>query len=142
MPQFLLDTNVLSEQRKPQLDQGVLRWFSQHSVSSSLISVVSIAEIEQGIWLLGNTKRARAYRTWLAQLEQDFFGCIVPFDREVAAVWAELTSKAIRLGSTLSYADSLIAATAIAHQLTVVTRNTTDFQAFVPVFNPWLEALN
>jgi toxin FitB len=142
MPQFLLDTNLLSEQRKPRPDAGVLQWFSNQTIASSLISVVTIAEIEQGILLLGNTKRAKAYRAWLANLEQDFFGCIVPFDREVASAWAELTSKAIHLGSTLSYADSLIAATAIVHQVTVVTRNTDDFKTFVPVLNPWTEPLN
>jgi toxin FitB len=142
MPQFLLDTNVLSEQRKPQPDAGVMQWFGGQTISNSLISVVTIAEIEQGILLLGNTKRAKTYKAWLKNLEQDFFGCIVPFDREVASAWAELTSKAIRLGSTLSYADSLIAATALVHQVTVVTRNTNDFKAFVPVFNPWLEPLN
>ncbi len=142
MPQFLLDTNLLSEQRKPRPDAGVMQWFSEHSIASSLISVVTIAEIEQGILLLGNTKRAKAYKAWLVSLEQDFFGCIVPFDREVASAWAELTSKAIRFGTTLSYADSLIAATALVYQVTVVTRNTDDFKAFVPVFNPWLEPLN
>ena len=141
MPRFLLDTNVLSEQRKPHPDAGVMAWFAQHSVSSSVISVVSIAEIEQGILLLGRTKRATAYRIWLAELEQDFFGCILPIDREVASAWAELTCKAIQLGQTLSYPDSLIAATALVYQLTVVTRNVSDFSGFVPVLNPWLEDL-
>lgn len=142
MKRFVFDTNVLSEQTKPKPDLGVTNWLSEQKVSSCFISVVSIAEIQQGILLLGKTKRAQSYRDWLANLEQEYFGNIIPIDREIAAIWAEVTSRAIRLGQTLGYSDSWIAATAIVLDAVVVTRNTTDFDGFVPVLNPWLDPLN
>jgi toxin FitB len=142
MKRFIFDTNVLSEQTKPIPDAGVTTWLSEQKVSSCLISIISIAEIEQGILLLGKTKRAQSYRNWLANLEQEYFGNIVAIDREIATVWAEITSRAIRLGKTQGYADAWIAATAFVMDAVVVTRNTNDFKAFVPVFNPWFEPLN
>lgn len=141
MNRFMFDTNVISELTKPKPNIGVINWLSEQKISNCLISVVSIAEIEQGILLLGKTKRAKNYRDWLAKLEQEYFGNIILIDREIAAIWAELTSRAIHLGKTLGYSDSWIAATALALDAVVVTRNTSDFDGFVPVFNPWLEDL-
>ncbi len=142
MKRFVFDTNVISEQTKPKPDVGVIDWLSDQKISNCLISVVSIAEIEQGILLLGKSKRAKTYRDWLANLEQEYFGNIIAIDREIAATWAEITSRAIHLGKTMDYSDSWIAATAIVLDAVVVTRNTTDFEGFVPVLNPWLEDLN
>ena len=135
---YLLDTNVVSEQTKPQPNIGVLDWLENHSVSETYLSVVTLGEIEQGILLLGNTKRARAYRVWLENLEQEFDGRILEINRLVQKNWAELTCRAIQTGKTVGYADSLIAATALTHNLTVVTRNTSDFQNVTKKFiNPW-----
>ncbi len=142
MKRFVFDTNVLSEQTKSNPDIGVTTWLSEQKVSNCLISIVSIAEIEQGILLLGKTKRAQGYRDWLANLEQEYFGNIIIIDREIATAWAEITSRAIRLGQTQGYSDAWIAATALVMDAVVVTRNTDDFKAFVPVLNPWLEPLN
>lgn len=136
---FLLDTNVISEQTKPQPNLGVLDWLERHSVSESFLSVITLAEIEQGILLLGNTKRSRAYRLWLENLEQEFDGHVLTVDRLVAKNWAELTARAIQTGRTMGYADSLIAATALTHNLTIVTRNITDFQSITKkLVNPWM----
>ena len=135
---YLLDTNVISEQTKPQPNLGVLDWLENHSVSETYLSVITLGEIEQGILLLGNTKRARAYRMWLENLEQEFDGRILEVTRLVEKNWAELTRRAIQTGKTVGYADSLIAATASTHNLTVVTRNTTDFQNVMKkLINPW-----
>jgi toxin FitB len=142
MKRFVFDTNVLSEQTKPKPNLGVTTWLSEQKVSSCLISIVSIAEIEQGILLLGKTKRAQGYRDWLANLEREYFGNIIVIDREIATAWAEITSRAMRSGQTQSYSDAWIAATAIVMDAAVVTRNTDDFKAFVPVLNPWAEPLN
>ncbi len=142
MKRFVFDTNVLSEQTKPKPDIGVTTWLSEQKVSSCLVSVVSIAEIEQGILLLGKTKRAQGYRDWLANLEQEYFGNIIAIDREIATAWAEITSRAMRLGQTQGYSDAWIAATALVMDAVVVTRKTDDFKAFVSVLNPWTEPLN
>ncbi len=135
---FLLDINVISEQTKPQPNLGVLDWLENHWVGETYLSVITLGEIEQGILLLGNTKRARAYRIWLENLEQEFDGRILEVNRLVLKNWAELTSRAIQKGKPVGYADSLIAATALTHNLTVVTRNTSDFQNVMKkLFNPW-----
>ena len=135
---YLLDTNVVSEQTKPQPNIGVLDWLENHSVSETYLSVITLGEIEQGILLLGNTKRARAYRVWLENLEQEFDGRILEINRLVQKNWAELTCRAVQTGKTVGYTDSLIAATALTHNLTVVTRNTSDFQSVMKkLINPW-----
>jgi toxin FitB len=139
MRRFLLDTNVLSEQTKPRPNQGLNAWLSEQKVSNCFISIISIAEIEQGILLLGKTKRAHSYRIWLSNLEQEYFGNIVPLEREIASVWAGITSQAIGRGTTLGFADSWIAATALYLDAAVVTRNETDFENVVSVVNPWSE---
>lgn len=137
---FLLDTNVISEQTKPSPNAGVLEWLDQHSVGETFLSVITLGEIEQGIYLLGDTKRARAYRAWLEKLEGDFVGCVLVLDRAIMRTWAELTARTIPLGRPLAYADSLIAATALHHDLELVTRNEDDFKhTGVRILNPWLE---
>lgn len=135
---YLLDTNLLSERTKPQPNAGVLAWLEAHSVSDSFISVVTLGEIEQGIVLLGNTKRARGYGAWLSGVEREFDGRILSVDRAVMHTWAGITAEALAAGRTLGYADSLIAATALTHNLSIVTRNTEDF-SFVTddLINPW-----
>jgi toxin FitB len=135
---YLLDTNVISEQTKPQPDPGVLEWLEQHGVSEAYLSVVTLGEIEQGIQLLGSTKRARAYELWLKKLEQAFEGRVLSVDRRVASTWAQITARAISRGKTLRYADSIIAAIGLTHDLTIVTRNTADFNAVTTnLINPW-----
>jgi toxin FitB len=135
---FLLDTNLLSEQTKPKPNAGVLAWLEAHSVLESFISVVTLGEIKQGIVLLGNTKRARGYGEWLSGVEREFDGRILSVDRAVMHTWASITAEALSAGKTLGYADSLIAATALTHNLSIVTRNTEDF-SFVTddLINPW-----
>ena len=138
---YLLDTNVISEQTKPVPDPGVLNWLAAHAVSETYLSVITLGEIEQGILLLGNTKRSRAYRTWLEKLERDFDGHVLEVNRAVEQTWAKITARALQAGKTLGYADSLIAATGLTHGLTIVTRNTDDF---LPVTKdlivPWLQS--
>lgn len=138
---YLLDTNVISEQTKPQPNPGVLDWLEHHGVGETYLSVITLGEIEQGILLLGNTKRARAYRTWLEKLEHEFEGHVLNVDRLVEKTWAQITSRAVQTGKTLAYADSLIAAIGVTHNLTIVTRNTDDFVSVTKnLINPWIES--
>ncbi len=137
---FLLDTNVISEKTRPKPDARVLQWLEGHTVMETYLSIITICEIEQGIRLLGQTKRAVQFQNWLEQLELDFGGHVLSLSRDVARNWAEITAKAIKAGRTLSYPDSLIAATAVTHDLVIVTRNTSDFLGITKkLLNPWLE---
>ena len=136
---FLLDTNVISEQTKPQPDPGVTDWLERHGVGETYLSVITLGEIEQGILLLGNSKRARAYRVWLEKLEHEFDGRILGVDRAVERTWSKITARAIQTGKKLAYADSLIAAIGVMYNLIIVTRNTDDFMSVTKnLVNPWL----
>lgn len=135
---YLLDTNVVSERTKSAPDANVRQWLRAHRVGETYLSIITLAELEQGILRLGETRRALELRRFLDDLERQFIGRILPIDRSVARHWSIITVRASETGKTLSYADSLIAATASAHELTVVTRNTDDFTATqLPLINPW-----
>ncbi len=138
---WLLDTNVISELRKSETaDQNVASWAAMTSRTDNYISVVTIVEIRLGIELLAiGTRRARLEQ-WLETDVREWFGNrILAADESVLLVWRKLVLAGQKSGLMYSNPDGLIAATAIVHGLTVVTRNTRDFeQAGVPLLNPWL----
>jgi toxin FitB len=131
MTGFLIDTNVLSEYNRPEgPDQGVKGWLERTARRSQYVSVITLAEIQKGIELLAEGKRRSQLEQWLAKdLEAWFAGRILPVDRPVAMRWASLVAQGVRAGRPLPAVDSLIAATALTHDLTVVTRNVKDFGA-------------
>jgi predicted nucleic acid-binding protein len=140
MSGFLIDTNVLSEyNRSSGPDPGVKRWLESTDRESQFVSVITLAEIQKGIELLSEGKRRSQLEEWLAQdLEAWFSGRVLPVDRRVAACWATLVARGVRTGRPLPTVDSMIAATALAHDLTIVTRNTKDFEvANAATINPW-----
>ena len=98
-----------------------------------------MAEIQKGIELLAEGKRRFQLEQWLKQdLEAWFSGRILPVDRQVASRWASLVAQGARAGRPLPTVDSLIAATALAYDLTIVTRNTRDFEGIgATLVNPW-----
>ena len=137
---FLIDTNILSEYNRPGgPNAGVKAWLETTERQSQFVSVITIAEIAKGIGLLAQGKRRQDLQLWLEHdLESWFEDRILPIDRKVANEWAELMIKCVRMGKPLPAIDSLIAATAIAHGLAVVTRNTRDFaSAGATTVNPW-----
>ena len=137
---FLIDTNVLSEYNRPGVpDAGVKRWLETTDRNLQYVSVITLAEIQKGIDLLAEGKRRVQLEQWLKQdLEAWFSGRILPIDRQVAAVWASLVSQGVRMGRTLPTVDSLLAATALAWDLTIVTRNIRDFTGIgISTINPW-----
>lgn len=135
---YLLDTNVVSERSKPQPDERVMVWLSGHTVGQTYLSVITLAELEQGVLRLGDTKRARELQLFLRRIEEQFTGRILAVDWAMSRTWASMTAGAISAGKTMGYADSLMAATALTHGLIVVTRNVADFQAVMTdVVNPW-----
>ncbi|MGO8791675.1 MAG: type II toxin-antitoxin system VapC family toxin [Terriglobia bacterium] len=141
MSGFLIDTNVLSEYNRPGgPDAGVKRWLETTDRQSQHVSVITLAEIQKGIEMLAEGKRRFQLEQWLKQdLEAWFSGRILPVDRKVAGRWASLVAQRARAGRPLPTVDSLIAATALAYDLAIVTRNMRDFEGSgATLINPWV----
>ncbi|WP_037078292.1 type II toxin-antitoxin system VapC family toxin [Neorhizobium vignae] len=136
---LLLDTNVLSEVTKPRPEAHVLEWLDGLDEDRAFISVVSIAEIRRGVALMDTGRKRDALAEWLARdLPHRFEHRVIPVDEPVALAWGDLMGLAKRSGRGLASMDGLIAATAIAHDLTLVTRNTKDFEGFgIEIIDPW-----
>ncbi len=130
---YLVDTNVLSEARR---GTTVARdWLRSVDPETIYLSVITLGEIMKGIELRQRTdpRAAGSLRQWLEQLRQGHADRILPVGDEVALEWGRLAAERPR-----AMADALIAATAIVHRKTIVTRNTADFEGTrVPVINPW-----
>ena len=131
---FLLDTNVVSELRKPRPHGGVLAWIQSVDDAELYLASVTIGEIQAGIELTREQDAAKAgeIERWLDQVCDTF--SILTMDGPAFRRWAQLMH---RQSDTL-YEDAMIAAIAKVHQLTVVTRNVADFKPFaVPLLNPF-----
>jgi toxin FitB len=135
---YLIDTNVLSELRRKKPDPRVVQWFSTRTTTQLHVSVLTLGEIRKGIEQIGvvDATRKAALLDWLEIELPTYFGRrLLSIDVNVAEVWGKLVAKA---GRPLPAIDSLLAATAITHQLVVVTRNTRDFSDMgVDVLDPW-----
>ncbi len=133
---YLVDTNVLSELRRPRPVLPVVEWLRSAPSEGLFLSVLTLGELGWGANLLRTRDQtaAAALDRWIGQLRLQFENRILPVDLAVAEAWAQLSAQ-----QQLPAIDGLIAATARAHGLTVVTRNTVDFKrAEVPVLNPFL----
>jgi predicted nucleic acid-binding protein len=139
MSGFLIDTNVLSEyNRLGGPDAGVKRWLETTDRQSQHVSIITLAEIQKGIELLAPGKRRAQLEQRLARDLEEWFGGPFSLDRQVAMRWASLIAQGTRTGRTLPTIDSLIGATALANDLTIVTRNTKDFEGIgAMTINPW-----
>jgi predicted nucleic acid-binding protein len=133
---YLIDTNVISELAKPEPNPRVVEWFSKVANSSLFISVLTIGEIRNGIESLAPGKKKTKLLLWLEQDLLTWFGHnILPVSLEVAECWGFINA---RIKKYLPAIDTLIAATAVTHDLRVVTRNETDFYLpDVEVINPF-----
>ncbi|MDD2947321.1 MAG: type II toxin-antitoxin system VapC family toxin [Rugosibacter sp.] len=133
---YLLDTNVLSELRRKAPNAGVVAWFAPRPASTLFLSVLTLGELRKGVEGLADTDRRAALLDWLeAELPIFFTGRILPVDAQVADRWGRLVATASR---PLPAIDSLLAATAAHHGLSLVTRNVRDFADLgLEVINPW-----
>jgi len=136
---FLLDTNVISELVKPRPDPRVVGWIEEIDENLLYLSVLTLGEIRKGVAGLPQSAHRTALEAWLeSDLRFRFSKRILSIDEEVADRWGSLAGRAQKEGHSLPVIDGLLAATAIHHNLTLVTRNTADIAASgVPVFNPW-----
>lgn len=136
---FLLDTCIVSETTRARASTKVIGWLDARGIDNLYISVVTIAELEQGIAHLGEGARARKVETWLADsVLPQFESRLLDVDIRVARRWGRLLGSAKRSGRPVPAVDALIAATALEHDLTLVTRNVVDFGDFdLRIVNPW-----
>jgi toxin FitB len=139
MSGFLLDTNCISELVRVQPEPRVLEWMEAADEGLLYLSVFTLGEIRKGLASLPQSKRRTHLETWLeVELQARFSGRILPIDAAVADRWGVLAADAKRKGKALSAIDALLAATALHYNLTVVSRNVSDFaNTQVPYLNPW-----
>ena len=139
MSGFLLDTNIISELVKPRPEPSVIAWIEGTDESLFYLSVMTLGEIRRGIAALPQSRRRAALEAWLDKdLRARFEGRILVIDHEVADRWGLLSAVARNSGIALPVIDGLLAATALEHNLTLVTRDTGQIPTMgVAVFNPW-----
>lgn len=132
---YLLDTNVVSEVRRRRPDPGVTAWFDSVRADELYLSVMVVGEIRHGIERLARRDSGRAvvFEKWLVDLQELYGNRVVPVTSAVAEVWGRLNA-----GAPLPVADGLMAATALVHGWTFVTRNTADVvQTGVRLIDPF-----
>lgn len=136
---FLLDTNVVSEWVKSSPDIGVAAWLSETDEEQIFLSVVTLAQIRHGIERLPPGARRLGLDAWLTtDLPLRFEGRMLGIDEATADVWGRLMALAQERGRPMAAMDGFVAATACRHGLSLVTRNTKDFDALdIPLLNPW-----
>jgi len=136
---FLLDTNVISETVRPRPAKTVLGWMESRSPRDLFLAALTIGELVRGARKAREQPRREQFERWIKQdLAQQFDGRILPFDASTAAIWGRLMGDGDRVGRRPSAADAQIAASAIQHDMTLVTRNVKDFRNFdIRLLDPW-----
>ena len=136
---YLLDTCVLSEFTRRKPDEKVIHWVDSLDEDKLFISVITVGEIQRGIERLPESHRKTGLLAWMNNgLIQRFGPRILPLDTPTMFLWGSLTSRLENSGQPLPVMDSLIAATALQHNLIIATRNTSDFSPCgTQVTNPW-----
>ena len=139
---WLLDTNVLSELRRPKPDRKVVSFVAAQPLDRLYVSSVSFAEIRFGIELVTDATRRAALNDWLTHKVRPMFEQrVLEVSEDIMFKWRLLVEDGRKRGHTYSQPDLIIAATALNHGLTVVTRDQADYaRAGVPVLNPWTDS--
>lgn len=139
MTGWLLDTNVISELRRPRPEPGVVAFVAAQPLDWLFLSTVTLAEIRFGIERVADASRRAELNSWLNLTVRPMFEHrVLPIGEDVMLKWRLLVEDGRKSGHTYSQPDLIIAATALHHGLTVVSRDTADYaRAGVPLFNPW-----
>jgi predicted nucleic acid-binding protein len=141
---WLLDTNVLSELRRPKPETKVLTFVAAQPLDLLYVSSVTFAEIRFGIELVTDANRRAELNDWLTNKVRPMFEQrVIAISEDVIFKWRLLVEEGRKVGHTFSQPDLIIAAAALHHGLTVVSRDVSDYQkAHVPVFNPWVDSVS
>lgn len=136
---FLLDTNAVSAWKRPKPDTGLVRWLTAVDEDCVFLSVITLAELRRGVEMMPPGARRDLFDAWLVQDVTDRFSSrLLPVDAEIADLWGRVMMRGRSVGRPTSPMDAFIAATAERHDLTLVTRNTSDFDALgIRLLNPW-----
>ncbi len=139
---WLLDTNILSELRRPKPERKVLAFITAQPLELLYVSSVTFAEIRFGIELLTDASRRAELNDWLAHKVRPMFEQrVLAITEDIMFKWRLLVEDGRKVGHTFSQPDLIIAATTLHHGLTVVSRDVSDYQkAHAPVFNPWVDS--
>lgn len=138
MVSYVLDTMVISELRKDSPQQSVMRFLGEIHDAQAFLSVITIGEIADGIGRMPAGARRTMFAGWFLDVRRSFSDRILPVDEEIAEIWGRMSATVHRAGGKLDVADGLIAATALANDLTIATRNVRYFrETGVPTFDPW-----
>jgi predicted nucleic acid-binding protein len=140
---WLLDTNIISELRRPKPEPKVTEFIRSQPLEGLFVSIVTFAEIRFGIELLPDVTRRSDLNDWLAHKVRPMFEQrVLAISEDVMFKWRLLAEDRRKAGHTFSQPDLIIAATAQHHGLTVVSRDTKEYMAArVDVFNPWVDVL-
>jgi toxin FitB len=136
---WVLDTNILSELRRPRPDPRVVEFVAGRPLQELYVSSVTFAEIRFGIELAAEPDRRLALTEWLSEkVRPMFLHRVLEITEEIMLRWRQLVEEGRKSGKTYSQPDLIIAATALHHGLTLATRNTADFTGLgLTLFNPW-----
>jgi hypothetical protein len=140
---WLLDTNILAELRRPKPEPKVVAFVAAQPLESLYVSTVTLAEIRFGIELLPEAARRSDLNDWLTHKVRPMFAQrVLPVSEDVIFKWRLLVEAGRKAGHTFSQPDLIIAATALLHGLTIISRDTAEYlRARVTVFNPWIDPL-
>lgn len=134
---YLLDANVLCESSRSHPDTAVTRWLAEHDADLH-VSVLTLGEMIKGIHLMDAGKRRAEVEAWFQRIERWAGRRMIPVTADIMHFWGVYYARHQKAGRKLPLMDSLLAATALQANLTLVTRNTGDFPDDIPVINPWL----
>jgi predicted nucleic acid-binding protein len=135
---FLLDTNAFSEITRPRPNSGYVDWFEGVNPEDLYLSSLTIGEVRRGVCLLATGPRRDLLERATRDLQGLFEGRILAFDTAIAHAWGELGARHRSSGRIIGAVDEMLAATALVHDLTLVTRNVRHFEAAgCPVICPW-----
>ena len=136
---YLIDTNCLSELTRLRPDANVIEWFSSNDETRMYLSVISLGELVKGIDRLPDSAKKDKLNSWIQHnLKSRFRSRIIPISESIAIKWGSIQATMELRGTPIPAIDALIVATSLVNNLTLVTRNTKDFENIgIPLINPW-----